>query len=120
MALNVISLLGARYVMSESIHRSLRDCNFVLIPSNRYETSSAIIETEISTVKLAQEVRNRATQAQIPQRRPPSSLRSPTVLTPTFLMRQADGLYIRMQAQPHLPSGVLDAEDTITATRAEA
>jgi hypothetical protein len=35
-------------------------------------------------------------------------------------MRQADGLYIRMQAQPHLPSGVLDAEDTITAARAEA
>ena len=35
-------------------------------------------------------------------------------------MRQADGLYNRMQTQPHLPSGVLDAEDTITAARAEA
>jgi hypothetical protein len=29
-------------------------------------------------------------------------------------------LYIRMQAQPHLLSGVLVTEDTITATCAEA
>jgi hypothetical protein len=35
-------------------------------------------------------------------------------------MRRADGLYIRIQAQPHLPSGALDAGDTITAARAEA
>lgn len=32
---------------------------------NRYETSAAIIETETSTAELAEEVRKRATQAQI-------------------------------------------------------
>ena len=42
----------------------LASCNFVLISSNRYETSAAIIETETSTAELAQEVRNHATQAQ--------------------------------------------------------
>ena len=34
-------------------------------------------------------------------------------------MRQADR-YIHMQAQLHLPSGALDAEDIITASSAEA
>jgi len=32
---------------------------------SEYETSAAIIETETSTAELAQEVRNRATQARI-------------------------------------------------------
>ena len=39
--------------------------NFLPIHSNKYETSAAIIETEILTAELAQEVHNRATQAQI-------------------------------------------------------
>jgi hypothetical protein len=65
MTLNVISLLGARYVMPRAYIVPCVTGNFVLIPSNRYETFAAIIETEISTAELAQEVRNRATQAQI-------------------------------------------------------
>jgi hypothetical protein len=37
-------------------------------PCCRYETSAAIIETETSTAELAEEVRDRATQAQIAAR----------------------------------------------------
>ncbi|KAI0257180.1 hypothetical protein BJV78DRAFT_16923 [Lactifluus subvellereus] len=63
-----------------------------------YETSAAIIETETSTVELAQEVRDRATQARI----------------------AAKETALIAEAQPHLPSGVLEAGDTTTAARAEA
>ncbi|KAN0124821.1 hypothetical protein V8E52_001373 [Russula decolorans] len=63
-----------------------------------YETSAAIIETETSTAELAQEVRNRATQAQI----------------------AAKEAALIAEAQPHLPSGAVQAGDTTTAARAEA
>jgi len=79
----------------------LASCNFVLISSNRYETSAAIIETETSTAELAQEVRNHATQAQ-------------------FAAKEAALTALIAEAQPHLPSGALDARDTTTAARAEA
>jgi len=65
---------------------------------SEYETSAAIIETETSTAELAQEVHNRATQAQIAARE-------------TALIAEA---------QPHLPSGAVQAGDTTTAARAEA
>ncbi|KAH9997698.1 hypothetical protein BJV74DRAFT_883311 [Russula compacta] len=64
----------------------------------KYETSAAIIETETSTVELAQQVRNHATQERI----------------------AAKEAALIAGAQPHLPSGALRARDTTTAAHAEA
>ncbi|KAH9982849.1 hypothetical protein BGW80DRAFT_48555 [Lactifluus volemus] len=63
-----------------------------------YETSAAIIETETSTIELAQEVRDRAAQARI----------------------AAKETALIAEAQPHLPSGAVQAGDITTAARAEA
>jgi len=65
---------------------------------SEYETSVAIIETETSTAELAQEVHDRATQAQV----------------------AAKEAALIAEAQPHLPSGALQAGDTTSAARAEA
>ncbi|KAH9968598.1 hypothetical protein BC827DRAFT_1164266 [Russula dissimulans] len=65
---------------------------------SEHETSAAIIETETSTAELAQEVHNRTTQAQVAARE----------------------AALIAEAQPHLPSGAVQAGDTTTAARAEA
>ena len=84
----------------------------------RYETSAAIIETETSTIELAQEVRDHATQARIAAKE--TALIAEVNLTPLFYGRRLVDALGFVQAQPHLPSGVLEAGDTTTAARAEA
>jgi hypothetical protein len=56
-----LEILGALRRMAECVTQSCLTCTAPRLTSVcRYETSAAIIETETSTVKLAQEVRNRA------------------------------------------------------------
>jgi hypothetical protein len=43
----------------------IQSCAARRLTACRYETSAAIIETETSTIELAQEVRDRAAQARI-------------------------------------------------------
>ena len=66
-SLHVIEL-QATHILCPRAYFKFTPCvagNFILIPPDRYKTSAAIIETEISTAELAQEARNRATQAQM-------------------------------------------------------
>ena len=94
---------------------------------HRYETSAAIIETETSTAELAEEVRNRATQARVAAKeaaliaevsQPHRSLISSVSKLTTGPCHDVFSLF--PQAQPHLPSGAVQAGDTTTAARAEA
>ena len=98
---------------------------------HRYETSAAIIETETSTAELAEEVRNRATQArvaakeaaliaEVSQPHRPLILDLERVKADDGVMSCHDVFSLFPQAQPHLPSGAVQAGDTTTAARAEA